>query len=126
MLEQPMMDKLAAMRLHGMMDPLQQQQKEAGMSELSFLERLAMVVDHQWNWRKDQALARRLQAAKLRGNTCVEEIDFRAARGLHKSMIRGLSKESGCVDSATLNYWPTVMIRNGLIRTFGAGRSRRV
>lgn len=47
MLEQPMMDKLAAMRLHGMMEALQQQQKEAGMGELSFLERLAMVVDHQ-------------------------------------------------------------------------------
>ena len=31
MLEQPMMDKLAAMRLHGMMEALQQQQKEAGM-----------------------------------------------------------------------------------------------
>ena len=97
MLEQPMMDKLAAMRLHGMMEALQQQQKEAGMGELSFLERLAMVVDHQWNWRQNQALARRLQAAKLRGNTCVEDIDFRAARGLDKSVIRGLSKESGWV-----------------------------
>ena len=113
MLEQRMVGKLAAMKLHGMMEALQQQQKEAGMKELSFLEPLAMVVDHQWNWRQNQALARTLQAAKLRGSTCVEEIDFRAARGLHKSMIRGLSKESGCVDSATLN-WPIVMIRNGL------------
>ena len=97
MLEQPMMEKLAAMRLHGMMEALQQQQKEAGMGELSFLERLGMIVDHQWNWRQNQALARRLQAAKLRGNTCVEDIDFRTARGLDKSVIRGLSKESGWV-----------------------------
>ena len=104
MLEQRMVGKLAAMKLHGMMEALQQQQKEAGMKELSFLEPLAMVVDHQWNWRQNQALARTLQAAKLRGSTCVEEIDFRAARGLHKSMIRGLSKESGWVDSATLNW----------------------
>jgi len=94
MLEQPMMDKLAAMRLHGMMEALQQQQKDAGIGELSFLERLAMLVDHQWNWRQNQALARRLQAAKLRANACVEDIDFRAARGLDKSVIRGLSKES--------------------------------
>ncbi len=97
MLEQPMMDKLAAMRLHGMMEALQQQQKDAGIGELSFLERLAMLVDHQWNWRQNQALARRLQAAKLRGNACVEDIDFRVARGLDKSVIRGLSKESGWV-----------------------------
>jgi DNA replication protein DnaC len=97
MLEQPTMDKLAAMRLHGMIEALQQQQKDAGIGELSFLERLAMLVDHQWNWRQNQALARRLQAAKLRGNACVEDIDFRAARGLDKSVIRGLSKESGWV-----------------------------
>ncbi len=97
MLEQPMMDKLAAMRLHGMMESLQQQQKDAGIGELSFLERLAMLVDHQWNWRQNQALARRLQAAKLRGHACVEDIDFRAARGLDKSVIRALSKESGWV-----------------------------
>ena len=38
-----MMDKLAAMRLQGMMESLQQQQKDAGIGELSFLERLAML-----------------------------------------------------------------------------------
>jgi len=85
--EQPMMDKLAAMRLNGMMESLQQQQKDAGIGELSFLERLATLVDHQWNWRQNQALARRLQAAKLRGNACVEDIGFRAARGLDKSVL---------------------------------------
>lgn len=94
MLEQPMIDKLAALRLHGMLDALQQQQKDSGIGELSFLERLALLVDHQWNWRQNQALARRLQAAKLRINACVEDIDYRAARGLDKSVIRGLAKES--------------------------------
>ena len=80
MLEQPMMDKLAAMRLHGMMDALQQQHKDPASAELSFLERLALLVDHQWNWRQNQALARRLHAAKLRGNACVETSTF-APRG---------------------------------------------
>jgi DNA replication protein DnaC len=77
-----------------MPDALQQQQKDSGIGELSFLERLALLVDHQWNWRQNQALTRRLQAAKLRGNACVEDIDFRAARGLDKSVIRALTKES--------------------------------
>jgi len=45
----------------------------------------------------NQALARRLQAAKLRGNACVEEIDYRAARGLDKSVIRALAQESAWV-----------------------------
>jgi DNA replication protein DnaC len=97
MLEQPMMEKLSAMRLHGMVDALKAQEQDPAARELSFLERLGLLVDHQWNWRQNQALARRLYVAKLRGNACVEEIDYRAARGLDKSVIRGLAQESSWV-----------------------------
>ncbi|MBV8825201.1 MAG: IS21-like element helper ATPase IstB [Hyphomicrobiales bacterium] len=97
MLEQPMIEKLLAMRLHGMADALKAQEQDQAMRELSFLERLAMLVDQQWNWRENQALQRRLKAAKLRGNTCVEDIDYRAARGLDKSVIRALTQESSWV-----------------------------
>ena len=94
MLQEPMMEKMLAMRLHGMADALKTQEQDPGARELSFLERLALLVDHQWNWRQNQALARRLHVAKLRGNACVEEIDYRAARGLDKSVIRALAQES--------------------------------
>ena len=94
MLQEPLKEKLLAMRLHGMADALKTQEQDPGSRELSFLERLGLLVDHQWNWRQNQALARRLQAAKLRGNACVEEIDYRAARGLDKSVIRALAQES--------------------------------
>jgi DNA replication protein DnaC len=97
MLQEPMMEKLLAMRLHGMADALKTQEQDPGARELSFLERLAMLVDHQWNWRQNQALARRLHVAKLRGNACIEEIDYRAARGLDKSVIRALAQESAWV-----------------------------
>lgn len=97
MLQEPMMEKLLAMRLHGMADALKTQEQDPGARELSFLERLALLVDHQWNWRQNQALARRLHVAKLRGNACVEEIDYRAARGLDKSVIRALTQESAWV-----------------------------
>ena len=97
MLQEPMMDKLLAMRLHGMVDALKTQEQDAGAGELGFLERLALLVDHQWIWRQNQALARRLHVAKLRGNACVEEIDYRAARGLDKSVIRALAQESAWV-----------------------------
>ena len=97
MLEQPMIEKLLAMRLHGMADALKAQEQDQAIHELSFLERLAMLVDQQWNWRENQALQRRLKAAKLRGNTCVEDIDYRAARGLDKSVIRALTQESSWV-----------------------------
>jgi DNA replication protein DnaC len=97
MLQEPMMEKLLAMRLHGMADALKTQEQDVASRELSFLERLALLVDHQWNWRQNQALARRLHVAKLRGNACVEEIDYRAARGLDKSVIRALAQESSWV-----------------------------
>jgi DNA replication protein DnaC len=61
------------------------------------LERLALLVDQQWNWRENQALQRRLKAAKLRGNSCVEDIDYRATRGLDKGVIRALTQESSWV-----------------------------
>ena len=95
MLQEPMIEKLMAMRLHGMADALKTQQQDPAARELSFLDRLAMLIDQQWNWRQNQTLARRLHTAKLRGNACVEEIDFRTARGLDKSVIRGLAQESG-------------------------------
>jgi DNA replication protein DnaC len=92
-----MIEKLLAMRLHGMADALKAQQQDQAMHELSFLDRLAMLVDQQWNWRENQALQRRLKAAKLRGNTCVEDIDYRASRGLDKSVMRALTQESSWV-----------------------------
>jgi len=97
MLEQPMMDKLLAMRLQGMAAALKTQQQDPAIGDLSFLERFGMLVDQQWNWRENQALARRLKAAKLRGNACVEEIDYRASRGLDKSVIRALTQDSAWV-----------------------------
>lgn len=97
MLNQPVMDKLFAMRLHGMADGLKAQQQDPTAVELSFNERLALLVDQQWTWRENQALGRRLKAAKLRGNACIEDIDFRASRGLDKSVIRALAQESGWV-----------------------------
>jgi len=98
MLKQPMIEKLAAMRLLGMAEALKAQEQDPSARELSFLERFGLLVDQQWNWRENQALARRLKNAKLRTpNACVEEIDYRTARGLDKSVIRALTQQSAWV-----------------------------
>ena len=99
MLEQPMIEKLLSMRLQGMADGLRAQEQDAGVRELSFVERLSLLVDQQWNWRENQALARRLKNAKLRHSACIEDIDYRAARGLEKTVIRGLAKDSQWVQN---------------------------
>ena len=97
MLQEPMMEKLTAMRLLGMVDALKAQEQDPASRELSFLERLGLMVDQQWTWRENQALARRLYVAKLKSGACVEEIDYRASRGLDKSVIRALAQKSAWV-----------------------------
>lgn len=97
MLQEPMMEKLTAMRLIGMVDALKAQEQDPAARELSFWERLALLVDQQWSWRENQALQRRLHVAKLKNGACVEEVDYRAARGLEKSVMRALAQNSAWV-----------------------------
>jgi hypothetical protein len=54
-----------------MANALKTQEQDPAARELSFLERLALLVDPQWNWRQNQALVRRLHLAKLCGNVYV-------------------------------------------------------
>ncbi len=97
MLQQPMKEKLHALRLHGMIEAIQWQEQDEATRALSFLDRLALLIDQQWSWRENQALTRRVKASRLRGAACVEDIDYRAERGLNKSVIRALAQESGWV-----------------------------
>jgi DNA replication protein DnaC len=97
MLNQPMMEKLLAMRLQGMVEALKAQEQDQAVNELTFLDRLALLIDQQWCWRENQALGRRLKVAKLRGAACVEDVDYRAVRGLDKTVIRALAKDSSWV-----------------------------
>jgi|SRR5579859_2315377 len=53
------------------------------------------MVDRVWTWRQNLVLERRLRYAKLRGNACVEDIDYRASRGLDHSLMRSLANEVG-------------------------------
>ena len=65
MLNQPTIEKLHAMKLHGMADAFRAQLETAGSSQLSFEERFALLVDQQWLWKENRALARRFPDASL-------------------------------------------------------------
>ena len=98
MLNQPTLEKLEAMRLHGMAQAWREMAKSEQAAELSFEERMALLVDRQFTWRENEAFAARLRRAKLRANACVEDIDYRAARGLDKALLRSLAAESAWVE----------------------------
>ena len=55
-LKQPIIKRLAAMRLLGMIEALKTQKQDPAARELSFSERFGLLVDQQWNWRENQAL----------------------------------------------------------------------
>ncbi len=97
MLNQQTIEKLHSMRLHGMADAFRAQPQQSDLTELSFEERFALLVDQQWNWRQNRALSRRLVKAKLRHRACVEDIDFRHPRGLDRTLLRSLTQDSAWV-----------------------------
>jgi DNA replication protein DnaC len=94
MLTQPTIEKLCAMRLKGMAEAFRQQQESADCQQLSFEERLGLLIDRQWTWRENHALDRRLRNGRLQGPACIEDIDYRATRGLDRQLVRSLTLES--------------------------------
>jgi DNA replication protein DnaC len=97
MLNQQTLEKLHALRLHGMAEGFRAQCEQTGITELSFEERFALLVDQQWNWRQNRALERRLSQAKLRHRASLEDVDFRTPRGLDRTLLRSLTQESAWV-----------------------------
>jgi len=88
---QPTIEKLHSMKLFGMAEAIRRQSEDPETSRLSFEERLALLVDHQWDWRQNKALVRRLQNARFKLNASVEDIDYRHPRRLDRQLVRTLS-----------------------------------
>jgi DNA replication protein DnaC len=99
MLNQQTIDKLCAMRMRGMAEALQQQMQEPDIHQLSFEERLGLLIDRQWDWRQNRALERRLRNARLQGPACIEDIDYRTPRGLDRAVVRSLTQQSAWVEA---------------------------
>ena len=94
MLNQQTLHKLFVMRLNGMADAFRQQLEQPDASGLSFDERFGMLVDRQWSWKEDRALARRLRTSRLKSSASVEDIDYQTPRGLDRPLLRSLTAES--------------------------------
>lgn len=91
MLSMPTEDKLRSLKLYGMLKGFQEQQNQENTRELSFEERLGLLVDWESTERESRRLTARLRHAKLRQEACVENIDYTHQRGLDKSVIKTLA-----------------------------------
>jgi len=92
MLNHPTLDKLHELRFTGMARALTEQMALPDIDDLSFEERLGLLVDREATEREDRRLQTRLRQAKLKQNACIEDIDFKQPRGMDKSLILDLAQ----------------------------------
>ena len=75
-----------------MLGALEEQQRDPAAQSLAFEERLALIVDRERLYRDNQRRTRLLRGARLKvAAACIEDIDYRAARGLDKRQIAALA-----------------------------------
>jgi DNA replication protein DnaC len=90
MLLHPTLEKLQALRLHGMIKALEDQLRQTDISTFTFEERLSLLVDHEMTMRDDKRMQSRLKNAKFKEPAIMENIDYRTPRGLDKSVVMQL------------------------------------
>lgn len=92
MLTNPTIETLKSLKLQGLLEALEEQQRTPPVQALSFEERLALLVDRERLWRENQRRTRLLRGARLKVVAAsVEDIDYKAARGLDKRQIATLA-----------------------------------
>ena len=91
MLTHPTLDKLHALKLTGMSAALSEQLQMPDIEELSFDERLGLLVDRELTARDNRRLTSRLRRARLKHPAALEDIDYRQPRGLDRSLMQALA-----------------------------------
>ena len=91
MLVEQTLVRLRELRLDGMAAALEEHQGVPDVHELSFEDRLALLVDREATVREDRRLSRLLRQAKLRLPASIEDLDLRSPRGLDRSYILRLA-----------------------------------
>jgi DNA replication protein DnaC len=80
MLTQPLLDKLIQLRLPAFRNGLQEQLNNPKYTELSFEERLALLVDMEVTRRQDHRIQRLIKMAAFPQSATLEDLDLSASR----------------------------------------------
>jgi DNA replication protein DnaC len=88
----PTLQKLNDLGLIGMAVAFGQQLEQSEYLQLSFEDRLGLLVDREAQDRDNRRLQRNLKAAKLRAQACIEDLDFRTPRGLDRATVLSLAE----------------------------------
>jgi DNA replication protein DnaC len=89
MLNNPTIEKLRDLKLKVMATMLSD--SDNSLRELSFEERLGIMVEKEWMYKKNSRIKRLLSSASLGLNACIEDIDYSPDRIIDKKTIQTLS-----------------------------------
>jgi DNA replication protein DnaC len=91
MLNNQTLEALRRLKLFGLAQAYEHQLEQPAASELSFDERLALLVSSEETTRDERRQERLLKQARLRqSSACIEDIDYRHPRGLERSRMAQL------------------------------------
>lgn len=89
---QALYDQLHELRLSAFRDALQEQQANPKYAELTFEDRLALLVDHECTQRRENRIRRNIRLANFPMQAAIEDVDFSPARGLERRLILEMSQ----------------------------------
>lgn len=92
MLTQPLLEKLSQLNLSGFRTALEEQYQNPHYAELSFEERLGLLVDVETTRRKNNRLQRRIKAADFPLQATLQDLDLSPTRGLKRTQVLVLAQ----------------------------------
>ena len=92
MLTQPLLEKLSQLNLSGFRSALEEQYENPHYAELSFEERLGLLVDVETTRRRNNRLQRRIKAAHFPLQATLQDLDLSPTRGLKRAQILELAQ----------------------------------
>ena len=102
MLSHPTLDILHGLGLHGCAKGFKDLEANPAAAGLSHAEWLALLLDHEVTARHQKRFLARAKRARLRQDAAVEDIDYRAARGLDRTLFLKLATCQWVRDHRTL------------------------
>jgi len=85
------LEKLGAMKLHGMAKALREWMEQPKDKQLAAEDLVGLLADAEWLYRENRKLSTRLRNAKLKQPACIEDIDYSQARGLSRTVVMDLA-----------------------------------
>jgi len=102
LLTHPTLDQLYALGLHGMAKAFVDLREQRQDQELDHAEWLALLLEREASLRHDKRLVARLRYARLRQQACIEDVDYKASRGLDRALLRKLGEGQWIEDRTNL------------------------